>query len=100
MVGDLASAACAVMGCLRLEHLCEALLVKWLSSGSSYRPGIFASLIGAEPILCTPPCPLLVDEQALTSRPASSSADAAIDMVIFFFIGCFPVCCFFGTHFD
>ena len=48
-------------------------------------------LIGAEPIECVPGCwPVLdepvLDEQAPTNRPVSSSANAASDMVIFFFI--------------
>ena len=48
-------------------------------------------LIGAEPIECVPGGWLVLDEpvldeQAPTNRPVSSSANAASDMVIFFFI--------------
>jgi hypothetical protein len=82
-------------------------LVAHLAPGSSgfpgescYCPGTFpgclALLIGAEPIECTPGWPVL-EEQALTNRPVSSSATAASDMVIFFFIYCFLVCCSVGN---
>ena len=43
-------------------------------------------LIGAEPIECVPGGWPVLDEQAPTNRPVSSSANAATDMVIFFFI--------------
>jgi hypothetical protein len=55
-------------------------------------PGILWSLTRAAPIGCDPSMPVL-DEQALTNRPVSSSANATSDIVIFFFIYCFLVCC-------
>lgn len=66
----------------------SALEGEWLPEGSCYRPGIFELLIGADPILCVPSCPVLV-EQALTNRPVSSIANATNDMVMFFLIWCF-----------
>jgi hypothetical protein len=51
--------------------------------------------MGAPPIECTPGWPVL-DEHAVTNRPVSSSANAVSDMVIFFFIYCFLVCCSVG----
>jgi hypothetical protein len=45
-------------------------------------------LIGAEPIECVPGVWPVLDEQAPTNRPVRSSANAASDMVIFFFIYC------------
>ncbi len=47
-------------------------------------PGIFALLIGADPIWCVP-WPVL-DEQAPTNKPASSNVNTTSNMVIFFFI--------------
>jgi hypothetical protein len=48
-------------------------------------PGILWLLTRAAPIGCDPSMPVL-DEQALTNRPVSSSANATSDIVIFFFI--------------
>ena len=49
-------------------------------------PGCLALLIGAEPIECVPGVWPVLDEQPPTNRPVSSSANAASDIVIFFFI--------------